>query len=485
MIRTQIAQAAIDLTQEFDKRNLGLTFKSNSLLETLYASTTLDFHAPAQAPSFEPTASDISLDTAFIPYGASRPPHDVALDNAIIEIADAARHHMDVARNKVRPIIQEFYERVEAAVKAMPTAATYNPEIVKLRLPEPMENAQFGTLVDEFRGTPSFEVELTVDLPAVDEAGLAALMTLNNTTLDADIGNWMARLGPTFFQDVYRQVFSDAARGAGLSQAIGNIVTGADAACAAFIMSKNLLDNPPSGLSMALGEYRSRLDGVIKASATKLLRSYDLFKAWEDTKTVLLSTTDACVRVCGSVFDAWTAEGGNTAVLLGAALSDRSMHTAAELAERATQYLDVWGQHNRTLTHTLTSRRYIDTITMLKFKTEQLLSDRATQCFDELVGTEAEINFAAPCVQQAKLNCERLIESYTNEDLGSLWRICVEIVAQGIFHYTDAYKLLMGIDKAMEDDPRLTIDLAAEQSMAEYLIDYVVDQMELFQLAGA
>jgi hypothetical protein len=416
--------------------------------------------------------------------GSSRAQHDVALDACVTEIADVVRHCLDVARNTVRPVIKEFYERVEAAVKAMPTQGSYNPEIVKLCLPEPMGNGAFSALIDEFRGAPAFEVELTVGLPPVDEAQLMALLSLHNTTLDNDIQAWVARLQPSFFQDVYRQVFGLAATGQSLSSAMSPVSGGVDAACAAFIIAKNLLDNPPQGLTIPLSEYRGRLDAVIKSAAIKLQRSYEIFKAWEDTQTILVSSTDACVRVVGTVYDEWLAAGGNPAALLGAALSDRSMHTVSEIGTDSEKYLAVWTQHNRNLTTTLNARRYVDTLALLKFKTEQLLGDRCKNCFSELVGDDAEINFAAPCVQEAKKRCEALIDSFRLEDLSSLWNVCVQIVACGIFHYTDAYKLLTGIDQAMADDPRLTVDEAALQSAAEYIVDYVCDQMEVFSLSN-
>lgn len=484
MIRTQTAQSAIDLAQEFDKRGLALTFKGNTFLEALYASSTIDYVQPAPMPEFEPTAGDLSLDTQFVPFGASRAPHDVALEACVLEIADAVRHHLDVARNVVKPVIKEFYERVEAAMKAMPTTAQYNPDTVKLRLPEVMDNGLFSTLIDGYKGTNALEVDKTVGLPEMDEDSALKLLDTGNTTLDADAKNWITRLGAPFFMDVFRQVFGLGGSAMGLSQAINAVVTGPDTACAAFLMAKNLFGNPPPGLSMSLSEYNSRLDAVLRTSAVKLLRSYELFKAWEDTKTVLIGATDATVRVVGSVYDDWTASGGNPAILLGASLSDRSMHTVAELADRGDQYLDVWTQHNRNLTATMTARRYVDTIALLKFKTEQILSDRAKHCFSELVGDDADINFASPCVQDAKKRCELLIDGFTNDDLTDLWFICTEIVALGIFHYTDAYQLLMGIDAAMKEDPRLSPEDAAKISAAEYITDYVVDQMEVVSIDG-
>jgi len=189
MIRENNAQSAIDAAVEFDKRNLGLTFKSGSFLEPLCAAASVDFKVPTNLAEREyiPSAQAISAISAMVPLGCERAPHELVLDRVVVDVADAVRSHIFFAKNTVRPIVKELVDRMEAALKAQPAEATFNPSIVRLGIPAPLESNLFEGLVEEFSTLSYRAINASANLPSVEREQLPAMLTTGNAVVDGDI----------------------------------------------------------------------------------------------------------------------------------------------------------------------------------------------------------------------------------------------------------------------------------------------------------
>ena len=486
MIRVQNAQTAIDLAQEFDRRGLGIGCKEDSILHSLHSAATIDFiHPTASAPNgYMPTAEDIVAESSIVPEGADRSAHDSELEEATIVVADGIRQQVSFAKNTVRPLVAALVEAVESGLKAMPLDATFNPEIIRVTLPQPMLANSLGDLVSQYSSVTYFPLSQPIGLDALDDAGVEALLMTGSKAVDGDIAAWISTKGISFFTNVYRVVFTrDAGVDGSFTSIIDKKTDGVDAALACFLMAKNLFDNPPSGVEMSLNEWKRVVGDVLAQSGLRLAQASEQVARQEQAGQLILTYSKDAVHVVGSVYDRWVDGGGQPAALFGNVLSDNPTFYAGAINEGASEYKGIWENLNRLLTMTLLNRRYRDTMELLRFKSEALLADHLDACFGQLANGST-LSFETPVVKEAMQRINTFIDGITIDQLGDgcVWPICTALVAGCIFYYASAQQILEGIDVAAKANPDAPVEEAALISVIEYIVDWVVDQLYVYDL---
>jgi hypothetical protein len=487
MIRETNAQAAIDLAQEFDRRGLGISFKEDSLLKTLYVAGTVDFVTPTvSAPDgYNPTAQDVMSDSLCPQLGSERSAHDEALDQAVEMIQSHVRSHISFAKNVVRPVLQDLVERVEAGLKAMPESATFNPEVKRVDLPAPMLSNVFEGMVTEFAEITYFPITSALDMPALSGEEVIALLDTGSKLVDGDIATWAASQGTEFFRQVFAVVFTralDIPKGANYTTLIDDPVTGADAAVACFLLAKKLIDSPPEGMGMSLNEYRRAVGEVLSQSGLRLAQAYETKARQEKAGQLILTYNRNEVRVLAPVYDKWVEGGGSGAALFGNLLTDSPSLYGGMIDSKSAELVQIWERQNRLLTSALQNRRFRDTVTLLHMKVESVVADHMVACFGPLVESVETLDFQNPVVREAMTRITSYIDGLTPDDIGSLWKMCTELVAGCIFYYTDSLKILEGINACCASNPDIDPEEAALMSAVEYVVDYLVDQLYVFDL---
>lgn len=485
MIREPNAQAAIDLAEELDRRNLGVCFKEDSPLLSMHTAATVDFAKPrlGVAPGYTPTAFDVCAESAVVPMGCERSVHDEALDDAVLVIADAVRQHVSFAKNTVRPLIKTLVDRLEVALKAMPTEATYNPTIERVELPEPMRSNVFESLVEEYVNATQLPNVGPLDLPARDAAAVSAMLVTGNKLMDGDIAIWAQRMGDAFFEDVWANVFTRAggATPKTFAQLVDDKETGVDASLAIFLLARACMDNVPEGVVAALDAYRRDVGEVMEQAGVCLVQAIQRTRMFESTGMMVLSANKDRVRVIASVYDQWLENGGNVAALFGSMLSGRPRYHAGAITEEATDNIARWERENRLMTDTLRNRRFSDTLALIEFKTLQLIDENCQAIFGPVLDDQP-VDPSSPVVDEAVQAVRDYIATLKFEDVENLWCVCTQLVAGKLFSYTDALRILEGLDEAARINPDLTPNEAALQSTISYVVDYVFDQLHVHEL---
>ena len=492
MITTEIAQAAIEIAEEFDRRGLKLTAREDSPLHKLTASASVPFVPPAVAVlmpeelnrPYEPNPVLIS-DESNIPsvIDGENSKHTIDLEALVLDGSDLVSQHLSFAKNVVRPLIVEYTNAVSQALAAYPDSATFNPIVVRNDMPAPMLNPAVQEAIEEYRTKDYRPVTGSLQLPHKSGEEVIELLKTGSTRADADIDAWVATRGADFFRTIWSNVFSDSTEepSTNFESLTADKATGDDALFAVYLLSSKLLDNPPEGTEIPLNQYRKEVGELVDQSALRLANAYERRALNEKTGLMVINYDKSRVVVFAPVYDAWLAAGGSHAALFGNILSDRPETFAQAIDAKAPELVKLWERQNLMLTATLANKRYVEAKRTLCFQAEELIAKNLQQCFGDLV-RNSEITFATPEVAEAMKRIVEYVENLTDEDIKDVWKISSQIVAGGIFYYTDALRILQGIDSACKENPGIDVNEAALLSTIEYVVDFIASQMYVSDL---
>ena len=492
MISQEIAQSAIQIAEEFDRRGLRIVTHPDAPLATLVAASSVALVAsqsvatPAEDlnRAYEPAAAAIAADSSIASViSPDSSVHDQELDAAVTDIAEAVSSHLSFAKNTVKPLVKELATSVAAALAAYPESATFNPSVVKIDLPQPMLNPAMEEAISEYRENTYVPVTMHMNLPPQDAASVIENLKTGSASADGDIAVWVGKLGEDFFRKVWSTIFTNeiVETVVNFDTLVADKLNGSDYALAVYLLSKRLMDSPPADSGYSLPQYRKEMGELLEQSAIRLSHAYEKRALDIKTQLLILSYTNENVYVVAPVYEDWMAAGGNNAVLFGNILSDRPALFVPALAEKSVEYLDMWERQNRMLTTTVVNRRFVEAKSTLKFKAQELIANNIEACFGGYA-SEQVLTFHTPEVVLAVEKISSYVDALEQEDLKDIWKVCTELVAKNIFYYTDSYKILLGIEQACKDNPGIDVSEAALLSTIEYVTDYVADQLVVVEL---
>ena len=277
MITTEIAQAAIEVAEEFDKRGLRLKARTDGPIEQLGTTSTLQFAIPKNivqsadelnAP-YSPTPEGITAETSYPSViDPNKSVHDLELDSLVITISDAVSQHFSFAKNTVRPLVKTLAGEIQRRMSAYPSVASFNPTLTKWDIPLPMLNEAVKEAILEHKDTAYGEIHRrTVALPSIDAAAALELIKTGSGSVDEEVTIWLATKPADYLESIFNTVF--AANDIGQSTAsfetlVNTPRDGVSAALAIYFYASKLIDNPPEGVSMSLADYRIQMGDILQ-----------------------------------------------------------------------------------------------------------------------------------------------------------------------------------------------------------------------------
>lgn len=490
MIRKEIAQAAIDLAESLDARGLGLVAVPGTELSEL---TNLSYLKTADvmplgvtpeelAREYQPVAEEIEMESSIglsSPEGSYGSQHAEKLDELVTSLGDIVSQHMSFARNTVLPAVREFNTRVATSLEAIPTTATFNPVLVKKSLPEPMLSSLLISAITEYRSTQYAPVGARPGAaPATAEEIIANMLT-GNDAVDGDVRQWLGRLGESFIVDVWNAVFTaDGSPSATFTSLIEDRAISIDAALLVFLLARRLIDTPTENAVNTLSQWRVSVGELLNQAGLRLTHAFDDAQRDLDTQLLVIGYTKDTVTVNAGVYEQFIASGGSDAILFGNILTDAPRLFVPAILERAAEFLNTWERQNRLLTARNQNNRFSSSKSILAFRAEELIAENLQTFFPQLSDGGAVVqDINHPTVAEAIKRIQAIIDGITEDDLKDLWKLSTEIVASGIFYYTDAKAILDGIHKACTMNPDIDVKEAALIATIEYVTDFIAAQL--------
>lgn len=496
MIRKEIAQSAIDLAEEFDRRGLGIAANPGSEIGRLIGAGTVTFTQPLRLgitpeelnAAYQPTADEIEADSSMgvvdedgTSYGSQ---HALILEEEVTRLADDVRSHLAFARGVVTPAVKEYHQRIENRLNALPTAITYNPIILKNGLPEPLYTQIVADALKPYAGVKYQPITLRPQAPALELEQILELLTSGNASLDAETSIWVNKVGSDLVKQVYDVVFSSRNDVDGnYASLVENKVTGTDAALAAFLIGRRVLDNPIEGCAVSLGDWTVAVGEIVDQAGLRLVHAVGVHE--QDAKANMLITTynTERVNVNAVVYENFLSSGGNDAILFGNLLADTPDLYVGPILDKASENLERWERKNRMMTTAAANRRFVDIKSIARAELIALLSSNLALYYPQAGdGGQAVLNLDHPLVVRAIEEVEALIEQFTLEGIQDTWRVATELIAKGVFYYTDAFQILDGINRASAINPDIDAMEASFLSTVEYVADYLFEKLSVVKL---
>lgn len=404
--------------------------------------------------------------------------HDDLLDGFIADISKAVTSHISFAKNVVRPVVIEM---AETTIKAMgetvsPTAG-FNIEVVDL--PKPMQNSGFETSIKKYDEKPFIAPERELRLGEMAPQNLLELMKIGSKEYDERVSEWFASKGDLFFMDIWNNLFRDfkVSKPSVVFNFMECFTKGEcviDCALAVHLMTRKLYDEIPENTGMSLSEFRNLMAQYREASGVKLNQEYLRYANVLKNKTLVVSYNadgkGCCVN--GAVYRDWLKDGASNEILLGLIVSGTMIYTQSLIDDVKEKAIKDW---NNFSLFSLTAEK---NKSFNKFKDVLALSFASTL---NHITEEEKVIIATNSGYFDKVNqvLSEEIAKLTSKDMTDIYGVCMSLVCKSRYYYTDAEKILNGINEAVRVNPNIDIREAALLSSIEYVVDYISDQMKL------
>lgn len=424
------------------------------------------------------SAQMLSLATATL--GGEQPSgHDLEMDGYITDIAKAVQKHLSFSKNVVKPVIMNVVTAVEQMM-SQPTLASSEFKIIIDDLPKPMFNAGFEASINKYEGKPYIKPESEFRLEQLAPQEILELMHSGSKEFDSLVDEWFALRDDLFFTDLWGNLFMDfKVSKPSIVYNMTDVFVGHhdadDHALAVYLLSRKLYEqvNGTSGLNLT--QYKDLMAQYRDASGATLYQIFSKYQSIVKNKMLVKSynVNGKEITVHGIIYRGWIKDNSNE-VLLGILASEDNtrLFSLDNIDSKKDKLLQQWNSYSsfyNTASKNKAFNKYIQSLEIAFF-------DELAHKFEE----ESEILLTTGDYEGKvrKLFKEELAK-ITNHDLTDVFYTCTKLVCRSRFFYTDAEKILLGINEAVKANPNVDIKEAALMSTIEYVCDYVADQMRV------
>jgi len=400
------------------------------------------------------------------------------LDGIVTILKPSVTAHLSFAKNIVKPLVVDYVKLVQ---DYLATTDTETP-MSKFNIDVVAEPTLFNDV--SFMDSLSFYKSKSVLIPD-DIIGLGLrhgkeildLMLTRDQDTDQQIIAWYTLLGEDFFVSLWNGLFTrdldsnvtfDKVRTA-------SVADKANYALAIYLLSRNIVDGAVNdapnislaGMTKLAGQYKDFAGSLIMEAKTK-------FEMLLKSKIMVLGMGDDgySASVYAPVYTEWLSNGGTPEIIFSMISINSPQITIKDITEQTESLKKNWTSYcayhsaakaNNTLNYFKTGMA-IAFSTLLKTLSETEL---------EYINTDVDYNGKVTTLFNQQ------IEELKLADINNIFDTCLRVICRSRFFYTDAEKILVGINRASEANPGIDPREAALISTIEYIADFLADQMYL------
>jgi hypothetical protein len=407
-------------------------------------------------------------------YGEEPNIHAMELNSITEAVANSVRITMDVARNKVNPVVTTIVREIDREFKENVYNYGLNVELCFADEVALMKNDAFLSMVSNNRLSGNVrEIPSLNCFASISRDRLPEFLKTNVDTVDADIANWFNTFGNDRLSHVFDLVFvRNGDRGYNIYDWIRDDV---DFAIATYLIARHFItnDNALEHVSdISLSELKAGLTIVMAASATVINAMRARVKATKDRDVLVHSypgrganVTNAGsnvevlrVMVHKDKFDEFIDKGGNVDMIYGNVLENNRMYTVDDVLENGRVTQRRWESHALALRNKSDSRKY------------EVFKRAILSSLSQWIRDNDEDGFSLePIMNEAR----GLVGKLTYADMGNIYDVVLSIVDQVLFANTDAVKFLRIMNKYAVDQPDLDMRHVATLAAYEYTAAWV------------
>lgn len=477
MITVEALQAAVPLTESYNRRGLAISPMPGTELAQLVDQTVvtvLDSGAESVRAddsirhiNYESTASFTNHDDE---SGAPNH-HNAALDRIVQAGAALVRGQLQLARNVVSPIVTQLAEAVLADVDAVGAKDLLGIEISQFSYPMVVRTPSFRESLEMFRETPIEDVPLRTNLPDLSEEQLQEALSTGSGINDKMISVWASTIGTDFIYRTWHDIFQINAKEINESNSLSTLRRfledddcGPDYALAVYLLSNKLIDNPPEGTEMSLDLFDSQMVEFRNQAGARLTRLNNELDNANERGTIIKKLNSAQIVTYPEVYDEWISSGGDNDILLGNSVSAPTNYTVSALNENADKLREAWNRQASLLASTSDSARFA------------LIRDSLRKHFMAQV---RELDDTTPNDDKStwvKIFSEELV-LIKSDECANVYNVALKLVCRSRFFRSNAEQILTSIEKHLRENPKLAPREAAAIASIELIADWLSCQL--------
>ena len=488
MLQKESVLTSYALASLFDKKDRVILPKSNTVLADLVRATTLPFIASpindgtGQATPIDGELEYFSSQLEGLSSGSLEEPsiHNQISDAYIDDISKYVKNHISFAKNIANPVVMDYIERIKLAIanfKFPESSTSFDIQIADI--PELLEDDSFLDTLRFYDEKAVISPDLIPSFGPRDNETLNALILLGDTDADQAIVSWLSRKHPNFLQEVWKSFFLDRKQVTDTYITYNELVRfdifdKVDYALAGYLLTIKLFESVPEDVTGSLNSYQDTLVQTRNFMGAILADAVRKFNSFSVTKTLVTSflPTEKGVIVYGNVYRKWLEEGGSPEVIFGLIISNQNIRLCSLIDENRENYLARWKTYETFFNANQGNAYYDFCKTVLTTEFTGIMTDFSAE-ENEFIQSNPEY------LEVAKKLFEKELDLVKSKDLEDLTAVCVRLVCRSRFYYTDAEIILTDMLDASKVNPNIDAREAGLIAVANYIFDYLADQMQL------
>jgi hypothetical protein len=474
MLTLQAAESAYPVTRALDEKGVALVAKPGSLLASLVATTYINYDPAQQGGEYhvDLNAMCALTDQASTVTGFSE--HTARMEEASDFIAEKLTKHLFNARTVVAPFVDAYAGRLVRAMELISGNPDNGMEVVLHTQPGPLAEPSLVKSIQLNKDAIYTREQLASGLPEQDDNQIRALMITGAASVDAAVAEYFSGKGDGWLAARWKSIFCVGPNDPVPADGLDTYISGrqnVDTALMVFLIARRIWNTPLDGTNMAAAKYEDTMINFRTQAGLRLC--HELERLDRDSQAgILIVNTETVpgggmrVLVNASVYKDFLKQGGSNEVLLGNMLQPQKEVRLDRLLEKKDILEATWTRyysHNKNL-----------------YDQKRLLQMRGAVVteWDCLATDYTPEDFPVHERASARAMVVRASHTLTPKDFDDLGSLALKLACEARFYKTDAYQILRGMQRAMENNPGIDKTEAANISVSEYVCRWLANQME-------
>lgn len=481
MIRREPIRHAIVMASELDNSGLVLSAQPGTPLNALITSMTNVRQGDIIQGNSDYAPNETFIRDASSSFGAAikggNAPHNDLIEQFKLTTAKHVRNHLNYVKNVAKPLCVDIINRFNKLVKDFDVDTDTGVKVNIYRLPEFSSDPSLRQEMLKFAKLDTNGPLPQINLPQMlSEKIIEHIST--GTGIDDSIKQWLGSLGDEFIQTLWNAIFgSTVSTNTGFVQLTQN-KNGADYAFAIFLLANSLIDNPPENTEMSLAEYNTKINTIRTRAAVRSTWLLDEYDGFVRSKLLIKNYNPKEITVIGEVYDDWLANGGNNNLLTASINNKKPCIYVVEFEQRMKELYASWEMNMMLKRAEIANRKQTIYSQLLIDAFDSEVAQDFAQIYPDCKETKNILQ--ANEWMTYKTNLKKALLSTKPSDFDNMEKLIFELMSNCVFYHSDCvYLILSGIEEAMKNNQKLTVEEAALISTIHYVTDYVFDQITI------
>lgn len=504
MISHETASAAMEVAARAKALGKSLSPKLNAPLAILCRNTDLSLTTDETAAMAEVVATECFDSNNMLVQAGERlaagtdTTHDNYQDAFTEQIGKAVVKHIAYVHGDILPQVREFTQRVQSTLGAIDvnTIAHYN--VREITLPSGLQSEAFQNDLD--RKTTGRLINPQGKLKVFEESfDYMALLKTGSKAFDDDAQHWFSSSLVTMFtwgaffdtrvlNEMSNTVTSSTEQGlkdlirlavAGnltVIDAVTNSVYGGEIAFALYLFAQGLSKATLTAPQHDETEFKRLIDQYQDAAGSRLLQYTKQWAAAIKGGELIKYTnsTQGVMHVYSESFQTYLQMGGTQEALLGRMVLGSRQQTVQDVLDAKEVLSKAWSSF---VTSKATERRMKHFSVALQTIQSVFYGLMAEKQFSPM--EQSYLDTHPGHFERVSASFDEKLKDVTLEDVDALEDTCCRLLCETRFGYTNAHQFFRYMKEAFAANEGISPREAAEQAKIQYVIDFVLSQIEV------